>query len=119
MDHIKRHTKRTVIAIAGMIVVLAGIIMIPYPGPGWLVVFAGLTILATEFDFAARILEWLKGKYDAWVLWLKRQHKAVQIAVLVMTGIIVVVTVWLLNAFGFLSALLNLEIDWLVSPLWR
>ena len=30
----------------GGIVLIAGVIMIPYPGPGWLVVFAGLAILA-------------------------------------------------------------------------
>lgn len=119
MDRIKRHTKRVIIGILGGLVALIGIVLIPYPGPGWLVVFAGLAILATEFDFAQRVLDWLKNKYDAWVEWLKRQHIAVQILVLIATGLVVVVTVWLLNGPGLVNTLLNLHQDWLVSPLFR
>lgn len=57
MEYVKRHTKRAFIGIVGGVVVLIGIILIPYPGPGWLVVFAGLAILATEFAFAQRLLD--------------------------------------------------------------
>lgn len=119
MRYLRRHTKRILIGLVGSIVVLLGLVMIPYPGPGWLVVFAGLTILATEFDVAARALNWLKDKYDRWLNWLKRQHRAVQLLVLAGTGLVVLATVWLLNAFGFLTALLALDIEWLVSPFWR
>lgn len=117
--HVRRHTKRILTGIIGGLVVLLGIVMIPYPGPGWLVVFAGFAILATEFEFAAKTLEWLKGKYDAWVNWLKKQHLAVQIAVLAFTGLVVLVTVWLLNAFGIINAVFNLNQDWVISPLFR
>lgn len=117
--HIKRHTKRVLTAIVGGLVVLVGIVMIPYPGPGWLVVFAGFAILATEFKFAASALEWLKDKYESWFNWLKRQHMSIQILVLAFTGLVVLVTVWLLNAFGILNSILNLHWDWLISPLFR
>lgn len=46
---------RVGLAVFGGLVVAAGIVMIPSPGPGWLVVFAGLGILATEFHWAHRI----------------------------------------------------------------
>lgn len=36
MDKVKRQAKRTAVAIVGSIVLVIGIIMIPYPGPGWL-----------------------------------------------------------------------------------
>ncbi|WP_369794636.1 PGPGW domain-containing protein [Kutzneria sp. 744] len=39
-------------AIAGFAVLALGIVLIPYPGPGWLVFFAGLAILATEFTWS-------------------------------------------------------------------
>lgn len=119
MERLGRHSKRVLIGIVGGIVVLAGLVMIPYPGPGWLVVFAGLAILATEFQFAAKVLEFAKGKYDQWVEWLKRQHVGVRIVVLAFTCLVVLITLWLVNAFGIFNALFNLNQEWLVSPLIR
>ena len=55
---------RTGVGIAGGVVVIAGIIMIPYPGPGWLVVFAGLALLATEFERAQRVLTFARTHYE-------------------------------------------------------
>lgn len=105
--------------ITGGFVTLIGIVMIPYPGPGWLVVFAGLAILSTEFVFAARALHFAKGKYDAWVEWLKRQPVYIRIIVLAFTGLVVVTTIWLLNGFGIIATILMLDIDWVHSPLFR
>jgi len=116
---IGRHTKRIITAILGGLVVLIGVVLIPYPGPGWLIVFAGFAILATEFEFAAKALEWLKEKYEWWVDWLKHQHLSIQILVLALTGLVVLVTVWLLNGFGMVNQLLNLRWDWVISPLFR
>lgn len=119
MDKLKRHTKRVTIAVLGGAVVIIGAVLIPYPGPGWLIVFAGLAILATEFAFAERLLGRLRVFYERWLNWLKRQHRSVQIAVLCMTGLVVLVTVWLLNTFGVLNAVFDLSQDWLISPLFR
>ena len=57
-----RRTYRVGVAVLGGIVLVAGIAMIPYPGPGWLVVFAGLAILATEYVWAQRLLKIAKEK---------------------------------------------------------
>ena len=43
---------RVSVALVGLIVVVAGIILLPLPGPGWLIVFAGIAIWATEFAWA-------------------------------------------------------------------
>jgi len=115
--NLRRNTKKLLIGILGGLVTLIGLVLIPYPGPGWLIVFGGLAILATEFVFAARLLEFAKGKYNAWVAWMKRQHWIVKILVLGLTGAVVIVTLWLLNAFGILVALFDLPYDQLVSPL--
>lgn len=48
---------RAAVVLAGFVVVLAGLAMIPLPGPGLLVVAAGLAILALEFAWAERVLE--------------------------------------------------------------
>ncbi|MDG4862351.1 TIGR02611 family protein [Streptomyces sp. T-3] len=48
--------------IVGFAVVVAGIIMLPLPGPGWLVIFGGMAIWATEFVWAQLVLRWTKRK---------------------------------------------------------
>lgn len=106
------------IAIVGGMVFLIGLILVPYPGPGWLTVFAGLAILATEFHFAANLLALLRKFYQRWAEWLKRQPRWVQLVVLSLTGLVVVVTIWLLNGFGFVNYFLNLNQDWLSSPIF-
>jgi len=112
-----RQGKKLGTAIIGGVVVLAGIVMIPYPGPGWLVVFAGLAILSTEFKFASNALEYLKKKYDAWKIWLVKQPKIIQFLFLAFTGLVVLVTIWLLNTFGIIDDLLSLNQDWVHSPI--
>jgi uncharacterized protein (TIGR02611 family) len=47
---------KAVIFVVGATVILAGIAMLILPGPGWLVIFAGLAILATEFVWARHLL---------------------------------------------------------------
>ena len=117
--NLRRHTKRVIIGILGGLVTLLGLVLVPYPGPGWLIVFAGLGILATEFDFAARILRYARRKYDAWARWVKKQNLFVRILILSTTGLVVAVTVWLVNGFGILNSLLSLNQEWLVSPFFR
>ncbi|MBA2946296.1 TIGR02611 family protein [Streptomyces himalayensis] len=48
--------------VAGLAVVAAGVIMLPLPGPGWLVIFGGMAIWATEFVWAQLVLRWTKRK---------------------------------------------------------
>ena len=49
---------RIVVGVVGLAVLGVGIVAIPYPGPGWAIVFVGLAILATEFDWARRLLSY-------------------------------------------------------------
>jgi uncharacterized protein (TIGR02611 family) len=55
------------IAIAGFAVIVAGVILaLPgVPGPGFLLVLAGLGILATEFEWAERWLHRARVRFDA------------------------------------------------------
>lgn len=110
-------TYRSVVTVLGTIVLVGGLVMIPYPGPGWLVVFAGLAILATEYTWAERVLGFAKGKYDAWEAWLKRQNAFVRWGVLALTGLIVLVTLWLLGAFGLVGGWVGIEWSWIQSPI--
>ncbi|MFH9296347.1 TIGR02611 family protein [Streptomyces sp. NPDC017520] len=48
--------------IVGLGVVIAGVLMLVLPGPGWLVIFGGMAIWATEFVWAQLVLRWTKRK---------------------------------------------------------
>lgn len=119
MHTLRQHTKKVLIGIVGGVVVLIGIVAIPYPGPGWLIVFAGLTILATEFTWAQHALDFLRKQYDNWVAWLKRQHLFIRLLVLAFTGLVVIMTLWLLGGYALINDWLQLNWDWLRSPLLR
>ena len=58
-----RHIKRFFTILVGFTVLLAGVIMLVTPGPGWAAIFAGLAILATaEILWARRLLDRLKER---------------------------------------------------------
>jgi hypothetical protein len=59
---IGRNGKRVGVTIAGFLVLLAGAAMLVLPGPGIVVIIAGLAILATEYVWAQRLLRLAKEK---------------------------------------------------------
>ena len=61
---IQRSGKRIAVTIAGFAVLLAGIALLVLPGPGWLLIFIGLTILATQYVWAERLLTAAKRKAE-------------------------------------------------------
>ncbi len=57
-------TKRGVVALIGIALVLAGMLLGPLPvAPGIPLIIAGLAVLASEFDWAKDALVWVKTKY--------------------------------------------------------
>lgn len=61
---------RVAIAIIGLIVVTVGVILLPLPGPGWLIIFLGIGVWATEFAWAHRLLSWARAFVRRWTSWL-------------------------------------------------
>ena len=106
------------VAVVGGTVLAAGLVLIPYPGPGWLVVFAGLAILATEFVWARWLLGRARSGYDAWTRWLGRQAWPVKLLVLAATAAVVLLTLWLLDMFGLVAGWIGVDWTWLQSPLF-
>jgi uncharacterized protein (TIGR02611 family) len=56
IEQVKRFFK----ILGGFTLLLVGAVMIFTPGPGWLVIFLGLTVLAAEFVWAKRLMERMK-----------------------------------------------------------
>ncbi|MEV4413820.1 TIGR02611 family protein [Catellatospora sp. NPDC049609] len=72
---------KVVIGALGGLVVAIGILLIPLPGPGWLIVIGGLAIWAVEFVWARHLLQFTKDKVHGWTEWIKRQHLAVRLLI--------------------------------------
>jgi len=53
--------KRVLVGFVGGLITLIGVVALVAPGPGWLIIFTGLGILASEFAWAARVLTSAKG----------------------------------------------------------
>jgi uncharacterized protein (TIGR02611 family) len=52
--------KRILKIVAGFLLLPIGVVMLPLPGPGWLVIFLALAILAGEFVWARTLMDRLK-----------------------------------------------------------
>jgi hypothetical protein len=56
-------TKRILVTLAGVVLIAGGTLIAPIPGPWSLpVVLAGLAVLASEYDWAADVLGWVREK---------------------------------------------------------
>lgn len=54
-------------------------LLLPLPGPGWLVIFLGLGLLATEFVWADRLLRYARRQVRRWTDWVRRQTLATRL----------------------------------------
>ena len=108
------HGYRVGVGIVGGLVVAVGLATIPLPGPGWLTVIAGLFVLASEFTWAERLLEFTKRHVRTWTDWIKAQRLWVRVLVSLATAAFVYgVVVVTLHVFGVPA--------WVPGwvPLWR
>ena len=86
---------RTAVGVVGSVVTVSGLIMVPAPGPGWAVVILGLVILASEFEFAQRWLDFVKHHVHLWNRWVMSQPMWVRFLVGLATLLLVWAILWL------------------------
>lgn len=64
---------RVAVAVVGSVVIAGGVILLVIPGPGWLVIFLGLGIWATEFAWARSLLSYTQRQVRKATGWLARR----------------------------------------------
>ena len=69
-----RRGYRTAVGTLGGIVTALGVILLPLPGPGALVLIGGLAILGTEFAWAQRAAGWIRRQITALAAWWRRRR---------------------------------------------
>lgn len=64
---------RVSVAVIGGALVVTGVILLVIPGPGWLVIFLGVGVWATEFAWARALLSYGQRQVRRWTAWIARQ----------------------------------------------
>jgi uncharacterized protein (TIGR02611 family) len=82
--------KRVVVGFVGGLVTLIGVVALVAPGPGWLIIFTGLGILASEFAWAARVLTSARGVANraANAANIKKKHRLMIMAALIFLSLV-------------------------------
>ncbi len=62
---------RIVVGVVGLLIVVGGLALVPLPGPGWVIVFVGLAVWASEFEWAQNLLSFARERLRRWSEWLK------------------------------------------------
>jgi uncharacterized protein (TIGR02611 family) len=103
------------VATLGALIIAVGIVLIPFPGPGWAIVILGLAVWAIEFTWAKNLLEFTKRHVQAWTRWVGRQSWPVRILVGLAGFIFVCAVVWASVRLSFGVNLITVVSDWLAG----
>jgi uncharacterized protein (TIGR02611 family) len=87
---------RVAFALIGVLLILLGIVLIPLPGPGWLIVALGVGMLALEFDRMERLLERILDRLESTTERLSNVQKLVLgvLAVVAAAGWVAAIVLW-------------------------
>lgn len=96
-------TWRVGVLTVGGVVLAAGIAMLALPGPGWATIFIGMMILASEFAWARRSLDWARDRArsaqtKAMAPEVRRRN---QVLAMVLSALLVAGVVWYWQRYGF------------------
>jgi uncharacterized protein (TIGR02611 family) len=101
---------RVGVGVVGVVVLAGGIAQAP-------LALVGLGILATEFEWARRLMGPVRQRYDAVAAWYGRQGWGVRALVAVLTAVLAVAGLWVGGVLGWSGALIGHERPWLNSPI--
>lgn len=94
-----------VILILGFCLLIVGVVILPTPGPGWLLIFLSLGLLSLVFPPMRRFNIRLARLYDVCEAWFRRRHWTTQVALgvaLTVSVAAVMATAWYYMAPGHL-----------------
>lgn len=93
---VTRRVYRLSVGLVGVAIIAVGLVLLPAPGPGWLIIFAGLAVLASEFEWAQQLLDYARRRVRDWTAWTARQNLVVRGLVVLAIVAVVLAIFWLL-----------------------
>jgi uncharacterized protein (TIGR02611 family) len=65
MEAVRANIRRIAAIAGGGILLVVGVALLVLPGPGVALIIAGLALLATQFQWARRLLDWMRRRLHA------------------------------------------------------
>ncbi|TGD08727.1 TIGR02611 family protein [Brevibacterium sp. S111] len=93
-NHHTARIYRSIVGGLGTLIVLIGLVLVPLPGPGWLIVIIGLFVISSEFHWARRLLHFVRVNVERWTRWIMAQRLWVRWTVGAVTAAFVGFIVW-------------------------
>lgn len=91
--------------LAGLALLIVGIIALPAPGPGWLLIFTALGVLSLELRRTRGLVLLAARGFDRIEAWFRRRHPAVQLTLGGLTTALTMAVIagswWLLAPAGW------------------
>ncbi|WP_432564757.1 TIGR02611 family protein [Kineococcus sp. SYSU DK003] len=116
-DAHRNRVYRAVVGAVGTFVVALGLLLVPLPGPGWLVVFLGLALLGTEFSSAQRLKVFGERQVHRWARWIARRSLATRAALGTGTAAAGAAVVWGYLAWqglpGWTPEVVTAQLQWI------
>ena len=82
------------VGVLGGAIIVGGLVLIPLPGPGWVIVFVGLGVLASEFEWAKRLERYVRQRVKAWTHWVGEQSLPVRALIGALTAVFVLAVIY-------------------------
>ncbi|WCZ35708.1 TIGR02611 family protein [Corynebacterium heidelbergense] len=110
---------RPLTLLLGWLIVIVGLITIPFPGPGWFTVFIGFGVLSLELHWSHRLLTWAVQQYDKLEGWYKSASTPVRAAMAAATLVLIWIVfaliayiMWRFELAGWAMPLLDRLASW-------
>jgi uncharacterized protein (TIGR02611 family) len=83
------------VAVVGGLIIALGIVLLPLPGPGWLIILAGLATLSMEFRWARKALRFTREQLRRWTRLVREGPWWVRIGSTALTLLVIGAALWL------------------------
>jgi uncharacterized protein (TIGR02611 family) len=80
--------KNVVYLLAGIAIIVVGVVLAPIPGPGGIIAFVGLALIGAEFLPIARALDWGELRIRGVVRWARNMWRVLPLGIRVGIGLL-------------------------------
>jgi uncharacterized protein (TIGR02611 family) len=83
------------VAFVGAVVIALGVVLLPLPGPGWVIILTGMAILSMEFRWARKLLRFTRDQLQRWARLVRQGHWLVRMTSVLLTLGVIGGALWL------------------------
>jgi len=117
MNRFRTEFTRVLIGFLGWTIILLGIVLLPLPGPGWAIIFIGISVLATRYKWAKQLHHYGHDTYAYWRAWMKRQPPWIDFLFWLLSVMTLFIVFWFSGFLALAGDFVDLDWGWTRSPI--